>query len=109
MLILDTPCYGTPTNDPLYAGNVKVWRSQSRRDWLNGVWHDFASRHSSDTSVAPLSNLLCIDGTKPIEDKIGGIDRGDGMHFTPTGAVVAWQWLDNYFGEEAKSSKPTHR
>jgi peptidoglycan/LPS O-acetylase OafA/YrhL len=89
LVILDTPCFKpTTTTDP----SREVWEDPARLDWLNDVWRDFASKHAGDTSLAPLSDVLCPNG-KPIEDTTTGY-RGDGMHLTNAGSTLVWQWLE---------------
>ena len=94
-VILDTPCY-QPVSDPIDEYNqLAIRRDTCRSAWLNRVWHDFVARHAGDTTVAPLSGLLCKNG-KPIEKKVGDRYRRDGMHFTQRGAALVWLWLDQH-------------
>jgi peptidoglycan/LPS O-acetylase OafA/YrhL len=67
----------------------RVINDESRIEWINGVLHAYTrERH---IPLVDLYGFLCSQGYQ--ESRDGVKLRTDGMHFTPDGARIVWDWL----------------
>jgi hypothetical protein len=63
-----------------------------RIDWVNGVFKEFARRHSDQIQIIDLSRFVCRND-QPVK-KMNGIElRPDGTHFSAVSSPLVWRWL----------------
>jgi peptidoglycan/LPS O-acetylase OafA/YrhL len=91
MALLTTPCFA-PT-EPDSGGADTAWRDTKRIAALNDVWRRFAAKHPDDVEVDDFASMLCAGGRPLANVDDGEAVRPDGLHFSPRGAQLVWDWL----------------
>jgi len=93
VLFTNVPCFKVP--DTRLASEADARNDPARGAWVNQVLGRFASRHPGVVSVLDLRGLLCRGpgGDRYLERIDGVVVRGEGVHFTPAGAELVWDWL----------------
>ncbi len=71
-----------------FPGRAGMYYEPSAARWLNGLFRQAADRVSSRVQIVDYASFVCPAGSSS-----RGI-LGDGLHFTPSGAEQAWNWLD---------------
>jgi hypothetical protein len=88
VFVLRLPCM---VPDPQASISGRVRADPVRIAALNAIWQQIAAEHPNVTEV-PLDDLLCPNGV-PLVDEGDTPIRYDGVHLTPQGSELVWNWL----------------
>ena len=92
MVLLTTPCLRPPKRGTAFDTGLPVMRDDARVERLNAAWREYASLHPNDVTLLDLSTFLCPNGK--LRKQIDGEKvHTDGVHFSPAGARLFWNWL----------------
>ncbi len=90
VVYLTTPCQFERPAGGLASGALER-RDPKRTAWLNGQLREFAKSNPS-VRLLDLASYLCPNGR--FRPEINGVKLyRDGLHFTPAGAKLVWEWL----------------
>jgi len=88
--LLNVPCYDERDADQ--SGSSLPRNDPARVRWVNGVFKEFAQRHSDQVELIDFADFLCPGG-RPLA-KVHGIElRPDGVHFSLQSSSIVWRWL----------------
>ncbi|MFN8195053.1 MAG: acyltransferase family protein [Nocardioidaceae bacterium] len=88
VILVNIPCHRVA--DIGLAPQTAAINDDERIQWVNGFADAFVRNHP-DVKLADLNKFLCADG---YQEELNGVHlRTDGMHFTPDGAALVWDWL----------------
>jgi peptidoglycan/LPS O-acetylase OafA/YrhL len=93
------PCHRV--HDDGTSPDGRVINDQQRVHWINGVLRDYARERK--VALVDLYGFLCAQGYQ--EARNGVKLRTDGMHFTPQGARIVWDWLGPQLAALARSAQ----
>ncbi len=90
VVLVTVPCHHVLES----AGNdiPAVINDDQRVRWMNDVQRRYVAAHADRVRLVDLYGFLCADG---YTDQVHGVEqlRTDGMHFTPDGVQLVWEWL----------------
>ncbi len=92
LVLLTMPCIDYTAPTPRHP-TTKEARDPERVEAVNRVIRDYQAKHPRTVSIIDLNGFLCPDGEHYRAVIDGKLVSDDGIHFTPEGAAIVWQWM----------------